>query len=197
MELGLAASFFNTTPIDGWDPAGSGTWVIDVARGTLQVYDRFVSDRTFGAKKRLLEIGDRSLKLPAQYGVVRLPGNRIYMLESLNIDAAGANPYSDVYVMHEATARIEVYSMVSGALPSGLPGPAVPTLQATYWGDTDRYGSTDGEFNQIRREIDIVWLERGAIVGPESRIRVGGYEYIIREIGRQLDLVYCRVERVT
>lgn len=195
MELGLAASFFNTTPIDGWDPAGAGTWVLDVSRGTLQVYDRFVSDRTFGAKKRLLEIGDRSVKLPPQYGVVRLAGNRVYMLESLNIDAANGGAYSDVYVMHEATTRIEVYAMVPGTLPSGLPGTAVPTLQATYWGDNDRYGSTDGEFNQVRREIDIVWLERGAVVTPDSRLVVNGTPYLIRELGRQLDLVYCRVER--
>jgi hypothetical protein len=173
VDLALAASNFNQAKLDGYDPTVSGTWVLDVARGTLQVYDRFVSDRTFGAKKRILEIGKRSKQLPAKYGVIRVPGGRTYMVESVNEDI-DVGPYSDVYVLHEALERIEVYDNVTTDLPSGLPGSPVETLLATYWGDSDRFGSSGTQFDQVRREVDVVWLEPGAVVLPTHKIKVGG-----------------------
>jgi hypothetical protein len=198
VDLSLASSIFNTIWVDGWDPAGAGTWVRKVSQGTMQVYDRFVSDRTFGEKKRILAIGKRKgLVLPPQYGVIRLPDGKVYMVEYINQDVANDESYSSVYMLHEATFRAGIYEFVASTLPSGLAGPAVKTLVTTYWGDQDKFSSGPSEFEQARRETEAIWLERGAVVQASQQVVVNGLSYMPREITKHADLTFLRVERVT
>lgn len=54
MKLSQANSYFNSVSLDGWN---GSAWIPDVIRGNLLSFDRFITERTFGQKKRMLEVG--------------------------------------------------------------------------------------------------------------------------------------------
>ena len=91
MDLSVAASYFDDTPIEGWN--GSSWDQLD-QEINLVVFDRFISDRNFGQRKRSASAG---APIPPEYKVIRLPGDLIYLVESLNTDSKHGEQYSYVY----------------------------------------------------------------------------------------------------
>lgn len=194
MHLGMSASYFNKTWVDGWN---GNTWDAAVSRGTLQPYDRFVSDRTFGEKKRIFAIGSAYDPIPDAYKVIRLPDGKAYMLEAATGDLDGNGTYSQVYVMREAPFRAEILVPANETLPSGMPGNTVMRPEYSTWCDLDKMSSIPAENDAVRREIEQIFLPAGTLIKEDYELLVCGQKYRPREITRHADLTYLRAERIT
>ena len=80
MDLARANSRFNTVSLQGWD----GTdWVPEISFGNFMSFDRFITERTFGQKKRMFEVGGDNPIDPA-YEVVRTIEGIQYIIISVN-----------------------------------------------------------------------------------------------------------------
>lgn len=192
MELSQVTSYFNKTPVQGWDRVGS-SWVADVATGNLQVFDRFISDRSFGQRKRNLIVGG-SAGIPTQYDAIKLPTGQIYLLEGKNVDVQESDGISSIYLLHEAPFTAQIQRSVTTPRASGGPGVPTPTIVGTEFVDMDRYSFLDSDsFDALRYSTYTVVLSAKADVTTNDWLIVGGKIYDIREQSTQLDLMYLRV----
>jgi hypothetical protein len=190
MDLGTAASYFDNTPIEGWNGT---SWDKLDQEVNLVVFDRFISDRNFGQRKRNATAG---AAIPSQYGVIKLPGGLIYLIESFNTDSKHGERYSYVYLIHEASFTIDIVRMVEAtARASGAGGAATPTDVATgVFADYERYNSVGSEqFENIRNNVYSLYLPKGTDLRSSDEVRLEGEMYTVRELSLQLDVVYARV----
>lgn len=138
MRLSRAASKFATTPIQTWDSTHA-EWADTGLSGCLIAYDRFISDRTFGAEKRLLVLADGQT-LDSSHAVLRLPGSVGYMVESVNPDSDAVGAYSNAYVLRECRHRAQLCKLTTMEAASGVSVVAGPDqVLAETWVDVDRY----------------------------------------------------------
>ena len=102
MKLSRALGKFATSTITRWNSSTS-LWVDTGCTGSLLVFDRFVTERTFGQKKRILIVPyERRLDM-ATATVVRV-GNapETFLLEKENSDVRFSNVYGYTYLLQEA-----------------------------------------------------------------------------------------------
>jgi hypothetical protein len=192
MELAQVTEYFNKTPVQVWDRAGS-TWVNDVAQGNLQVFDRFISDRSFGQRKRNFIVGG-SAGIPAQYDAIKLPTGHVYLIESKNVDMQVADTMSSIYLLHEAPFTAQVKRTVTTPRSNGAPGTPTPTVIATEFADMDRYSFMDSDtFDALRYSTYTVYMSNQVDVTTNDWLVIDGKEYDVREQSVQLNLVYLRV----
>ena len=91
MKPGMAIDYFSKTPLDGYDPA-TGLWVPGVALGDFLTFDRFITERTFGQKKRMFLTGELGIGTLPNYDVVRTPDGKStsYLLKmQISTDSTG------------------------------------------------------------------------------------------------------------
>lgn len=191
MNLGEASATFNTTPVSGWD-ATNRKWVPNVAKGRLIVFDRFISDRSFGQRKRNFIVGGG--KTLGDYRVVKLPDGVIYMVEAFNFDTDSYGPYSTIYLLHAAPFIGQLKELQTTPRASGAPGPATEVVvDDAVFVDVDRYSFIGSDnFDQIRFGVYTLILPADVTVNTDQWITVGGVDFEIKEISSQLDLTYVR-----
>jgi hypothetical protein len=190
MDVSQAARYFDNTNLDGWN----GTdWDLGVCTGNLQVFDRFISDRTFGSDKRNFTTG--SGPIPGQYAVVRAPGGLLYMVEAVNQDVQHDQPYSHVYLLHDASENMDVMRVSpSGTRASGAPGAATETKVADQvFCNVVHYSSTQSsEHPTVRYGTYIIYTPATTDVRTSDWVKVGDDEYNVTEVSTQLRLKYLR-----
>lgn len=192
MELSLAAKYFDTTVLEGWN--GSG-WDAAVATGNFMVFDRFISDRNFGQRKRNFTTGGAAI--PAQYEVVRLPGGQVYLIEAANHDTRDGADYSLIYLLHEAPLTLDVVRVSTTARSSGAAGTPVETVVADdVFADIERYSSRKSdEHETVRYGVYEVYLPASTDVKTSDYLKVGTDEYNVTEVMTQLKLKYVRATK--
>lgn len=197
MKLSAAAQYFNRVSFDGWN-AGTQTWDTGVAVGTFEVYDRFISSRTFGQKKRILLLGGTN-EIAATYEVVRDSDGGMYLVESRNPDLGEFGRYSNVYQLHSAPHSLEVIAYVEGPpRSSGAPGDVVPTVVDTLFGDFERFSGTDSrELEHPRYSLFTIWLPGSADVGKDNDLRVGSLLFDVQEAVPMLNVLELRAVQGT
>ena len=189
MKLAQAAAWFNHTPLAGWD---GSAWVPDIAWGSFQVYDRFISDREFGQKKRVFTCGDGEA-IDSAYLAVRSPDGNIYLVSSVNTDVQGTEVYNRTYMLMLAGFVADVYSVVTGTAPSGVARNATPVLDATLHCDLARYGaSSSREVGDLRLTLHEVTLPASYPVTTSHYLVIDEVRYTVQEAFRELDLVVLR-----
>ncbi len=202
MKLSRAIHRFANTQLEGWD----GTkWVANIAQGSFQVYDRFISARTFGQKKRIFLCTEDS-RIPAGYEVVRDPDGVTHLVESRNADIGGfrvPEVYAHTFMLHEAPHSVAVISFAPTLASSGLQGTQAETVDVVTRCDMERYTSeASGEVNPVRYSVFTVVLpssidistDHELIVGGDSATGyVGGVRYEIKEVIPFLLLTELRV----
>ena len=197
MKLATAAQYFNRVSFDGWND-GTQLWDTAVAVGTFEVYDRFISARTFGQKKRILMLGGTN-ELAVTYEVVRDPDGDMYLVESRNPDLGEFGRYSNVYQLHSAPHTLEVIEYVEGPVrASGAPGEVVPTVVATVFGDYERFSGTDSrELEHPRYSLFTIWLPKSTDIGPDNDLRVGTLLFDVQEVTPMLNVLELRAVQGT
>lgn len=196
-DLGRALSRFAQTRLIGWNSA-TVTWEDTGLRGRLQVYDRFITERDFGQRKRILTLaGDQVL--PPLYAVVRLgSGNTAFLLESANEDMDGDEIYGTTFALHEAAFHVQVCKQATLALQSGGKRKAGESVIADTWVDITRYSSVDSrEFPMTEYSIYTVYFPRNVVPTTDMYVkRLDTGEVLdITEVFQSLEIPAARCQR--
>lgn len=180
MDVSEGALWFSDSALAGWN---GSAWVPDVAYGDFHVYDRFITEREFGATKRVFLAPEDSKLDASTYPVVKTVDGSIWIVESINPDYLGDSTYQHTYLLVISTGVAQVYSRSSTARASGAPGDLVATLQATTWAKVSHFGGEDSErFDDVRRGLFEITLPNGIAVGPDSLVKVDGTSYEVEEV---------------
>lgn len=190
MNLKGAASYFARTKIDGWNGT---SWDLDVARGTYETFDRFVSEREFGSKRRYILCNpDRSI--PDTYKVVRLSGE-VFLLGVRNNDMQGS-VYSHLFLLHRAPLQADLMQYTKTASASGVAGAATKTKIGTYHCDIERMSYMNSrEFDAMRFSEMQVLLPSDCPVTIDHELKVGSYFYEVEEVFPSSGFLACRTVR--
>lgn len=196
MRLDRAVAKFAKNHVWGWnesrkcfEPTGK--------KGSLWVYDKFISDRTFGTKKRLLNT-PRQDYIPTQYEYIRV-GDSIarFMVDSLNEDVYADSPYANTYLLREAKYEIEIGSLRGEKRASGAGGKKEFVVDSVMFGDYERYtGSGSTEFNTVDYTVSDIFLPLSAQIDSTNLVRVDGKMYEITEVSRVSNLLWIRAQKL-
>lgn len=193
MKLAQAAKRLSDTPLDGWD----GTeWVEDVVLGSFQTFDRFVTERTFGQKKRIFYVGGDA-GLPAAYDTFRAPDGAVFIIASVNSDIIRDEVYAKSYLLQQADGQVQIIDRIPTMYQSGMAGVVTETVTATVYGALDRYASEKDRLDDsIRLSIVTFTLPGSASVRADSLLRMDGIAYEVREVHDVLEAIEVKaIER--
>lgn len=184
MDLNRSVRKFALNPLAGWDGT---SWVEGVGFGTLEVYSRFITERTFGAVKRILMCAD---PLPAAYKAVRTPDGGVYLLSFKDHDLANGTVYNYVYLLQESFFNAVVVSFTSAATASGMGGALTEVPADPVPCYLERYSSTSSkEADATVYSRTRILLPAGTVVDTDDEIEANGQRYRVNEVDNELDLV--------
>ena len=192
MELQQAAQHFATSLFAGWD----GTeWVAGAVIGAFQPFDRFISARTFGQKKRNLLV-PQGFQMDPKYVALRsLDGTR-YLIVDANADIDRGTQYQHTYLLQQADFDIEVIQLTTTDSASGLGGALTETVSATTFGDMERITAmSSDEFEVVDYTNMAVYLPSTIAVTTADLIRVSSGTYDIKEVLPLLGITELRTIR--
>lgn len=196
MDLGRAANRFTDNPILGWD-SSSGQWVLTDVCGSLQVFDRFVTERTFGQKKRILLVPE---KLPANISTIKMQGSEeAFLVEKFNEDVRQGELYSYIYLIHEASHFVDVMKETFTENAAGVSISNGTQVVESVWVDVDRFTSTPSKrmFEETEYTIVNMTFPSDSIVDSDCYLMTQkGERYNVDEVYFSLDLVYGRGKRI-
>lgn len=163
---------------------------------SLQVYDRFISDRTFGTKKRILLVPGPQ-RIPEAVEYVRVgPSMARYMLDAIDEDLYAQEPHLTCYLIREAAYPVEILRMDGSTRASGRSGPATLTVvdSVTRWGDYERYTASTGkqDMEEVSNSIIDVFLPLSAPVTSDNYIAIDNKVIQVREVYRVSNLLVAR-----
>jgi len=190
MELGQAINHFAKDCLDGWD---GSKWVENIAHGSLLTYDRFISARNFGLKKRIFLTGRDTGTLDA-YSTVRTSNGNIYILESKNSDTdCFQTNYANSYQLLRADYQAQVIQIDSLTAASGAPMGETRSVVATHHCDLERISSrsASADIPDIVYSQTYVVLPGIANVSTDNELNINGVLYNIKEVERQILSVVC------
>lgn len=187
MEIGQAIDYFSTVSIDGWDKANQ-KWVKDIAYGAYKTFDQFITNRSFGQKKRMLAVPDTCRIDMSLYQTVRCGKDlKQYTLLEENPDIRRDETYQYVYLMQDAEYECIIYEHQTTTMASGMQGSAVVTEIDRVWGDYERHsGTTRAGRDDVKLSLITFTLPANTIVNSDNLIDAGGDRYFIREVNRLL-----------
>lgn len=197
-DLARALARFAHTTLVGWNNSTS-VWEDTGLRGRLQVYDRFITERDFGQRKRILTLaGDKAL--PSAYAVLRLgTGTTAYLLESANEDIEGDVIYGTVFALHEAPFHVQVLKEATVTLQSGVKRKTGgETVVYDTWVNISRYSSVDSrEFPMTEYTVYSVYFPRNVALTTDMYVkRVDTGELLdITEVFQALEIPAARCQR--
>lgn len=195
MDLSRAIAKFAKNEIWGWNPSRQCFEPTGV-KGSLSVYDRFISDRTFGTKKRLLLTPCQDY-IPPEYDYIRV-GDSIarFMVDSLNEDIYSDNPYANTYLLREAKYKVEIGALYGESRASGVGGKKTFVAEQVVFGDYERYtGNSSTEFNTVDYTVSDIFLPLSVDITSKNLIRIDGKLYDITEVSRVSNLLWIRGQK--
>lgn len=197
-DLARALGRFAQTPVLGWNAATSN-WDDTGLRGRLQVYDRFITEREFGQRKRILTLAGEAT-LPSTYAVIRLGNSTTsYLLESLNNDIEDSDVYATTFALHQAPFHVQVCKEAVTTLQSGVKHKtgAEQVLFDT-WVNLSRYSAVDSrEFPLSDFTIYTVYFARDVVPTTDMYVRRLDNDDVldITEVFQSLEIPAARCQR--
>lgn len=194
MELSRVTGKFCNTPVFGLDQT-TGDWVGLGVYGSLQTYDRFITERSFGQKKRVL-VTLRETPIPETISQIRVGDFLdVFLVESLNPDMAEVT-YELVYSIRAARYQAVLCQKTGLQRLSGVSTGGTEQELETLWIDLERFGPAESrEFDAVDYTIYTATLPRHSQAKPGQYLKVGTQRYKIEEIYPQLDLPTAKVTR--
>lgn len=193
MDAGEGAVWFANTPLDGW----TGTaWVSEVAWGDLHTYDRFVTDRTFGAKKRIFLAPEEKKLDYGTYPVVRTPDLKVWIVVSTNADIASRDSYEQSYILVNADYSADIVEMTTTTLSSGQEGDAVPVVIGSSVCDLDRLSRDSSDnFDTVDYGLYKMVFPSSVVIDTDKELVIDGVNYEVKEAYKELLTVVVRALR--
>lgn len=197
MDLRKSYSKFASHELQKWNWATSAFEPTGV-KGSLQVYDRFISDRDFGQKKRIF-LCPGEFDLDRNLAVLQIPGvEGVWLIEGENADADASGVYGTPVVLREARYTVKFYKKGGSKKRASGVGytDQADVLMGTTWGDFSRYSSTESrELPAVDYTIGSWYLPRGTEVDLDTIIEDQyGQRFIVREVSSFLDLLMVRAQ---
>ena len=190
MKLSQLVRDFEDTYLDLWNGT---SWTPDAIKGVFQVYDRFITERTFGVKKRIFLTSYDPLDTDE---IVRTPDGVVCLLEAATPDYENDVRVRCSMLLRETNATVVVTHHVPVTNASGVATGQASTVSTTTWGDIGRYNSNQSpEFSGIYHETDILTLPRSFALSLSSNLTVNGISYKVGELDNLLRLREARVRR--
>lgn len=190
MDVSEAPLWFANTSVDGWNGTA---WVRNVATGDFHAFDRFITERTFGAKKRVFYTPEEAKIDYETYPIVRTADGKVWIVTSDNADIEGVDPYAQSYILLEATLQAEVIEHTTQTLASGAEGSVTDTVLATHYCDLERYSAFNSEpFQNTTYGGYEITMHRGVVLDVEKELRINGTYYEIKEVIPELLTTVCR-----
>jgi hypothetical protein len=199
MDLARAAQKFTSSPIQGWD-ALTQDWVDTPHFGALQVFDRFVTERTFGQKKRIMLVG-RSDKIDPLYTVIRLQGSEeAFLIEKFNEDVRYGEVYSYIYLLHEGTQFVDVIKDTFVLNAAKVKISTGTSVIETIWMDIDRFSAAPSKklFEETEYTVVSMTFPKDSLVDTDCHVKIKatGERYNVDEIYYSLDLKSAYGKRI-
>lgn len=189
MKLQRVSKYFGNVPLAGWDHAQS-KWVDNIAYGNLQVFDRFISARAFGQKKRIFIIHHELAFDYDKYQLVRDPSGLVHIVESVNEDIGGIHvqeEYLDTLMLHMAQTQVTVVSFTSTASSSGYRGAKTAVESGPYYCDYERYTvDNEKQTGVIMYSGHVFTLPRYVTVVADNELKVGTTIFDVKEVNDML-----------
>lgn len=184
MHLRQTHRKFATTPLAGWD---GEDWVSNISMGAMEVYSRFITDRSFGVVKRIFSTPE---PIPEAYKAVRLPNGDEYLITSHSTDIVGEEVYGNLYLLLQVTAYARIVNIVVEPSASGMGRNAqqVPSDPIPCY--FERYGGTNSsEVDAVTYSRTRLLFPRGTVLEVDDDVLIGESRYTVREQDLELDLV--------
>lgn len=190
MKLGDLVKRFEDETLDWWD----GTdWREFVFKGSFQVYDRFITERTFGVKKRIFL---SSTTVLPEHIIVRTSDGKICLMEAVTPDYESNIAFRNSLLLRETNAIVKLETTVPETNAMGIETGKSTTGFVETWGDIDRYNSNQSsEFPGVVHETDILVVPPDFPVTLDSKLTINDIPYKVAEIGRIIRLKEVRVRR--
>lgn len=196
MDLSRAIGKFAGNTILGWD-AVNAAWVDTCAKGGLQSYDRFITERSFGQKKRVLTVAGNT-PIAAKYEIVKVKGgSAVYLLESMNEDLANETVYAQIFLLHEAAEQVSICELIGTTRPSGIDDLDTESVIETTWMGLDRYSSRRSrEFDTTEYSIVTLTAAPSAALTTDRYVKTSnGTIYDVNEVSINIDLQIARAQK--
>lgn len=200
MKMGRSTKKFAKTEVYLYNES-TATWdLLDGVRGCLLVYDRFISDRAFGQKKRLFEtpIAQKLPMDPDVRTVIKVgDGHAIFLIESENEDIQNSNAFSNIYSLRQLSWPAVISKKSGQKWASGAPkNDALIEIDRT-WVDYDRYTANKStESPGVNYTVETMIFPRGTKIDTDCQVSVDGMEFEINEVATLLNSLYCRVQKI-
>ena len=189
MSLATVSDRLSTTPVEGWNGT---SWVPDVAFCDFQVFDRFISARDFGQKKRTMYCGP-SFLLPTTYKVIRLLSSEVYIVTSTNKDAHRGVLTGVTYFLTEAATQVDISSTVTTKSSSGVITGSTKSTITGVFADISRMGETSSHaMRSVKYSTHILTFPADTVINEDDEVIDGVDVYDISEVTKVLDSVEAR-----
>ena len=197
MDLGRAISKHARSPVWGWNTTTS-KWEDTLCRGRLQVYDRFITERNFGQKKRILTVGKGSI--PAGYNSIKVGSDStIYMIEHNNHDIRFDDPYALIYSLRETAFHCQVRKEGTAVNAAGVKvATGTPTVLFETWVDIERLSAAPStKFEETEFTTVTISFPYGSAIDSDCHILLDdGAMYHLDEVYRNLDAIQAKGKRI-
>ena len=191
MRLRQTSRRFDDTSIEVFDPLTS-TWSQSTQRVNVQVADRFISDRSFGQRKRNLLSAE-----PIEQDVLRYAG-QIYCRESQELDMEGSDVLGYITMVHELPFACTWVRLVTQKRFNGDPtGVVVRDPVAQSWCDIDRYSAEEqrdlqGDYVNFNVTFPKYLLP---VITSDLILVADGIDYDIDQVAHNVDAGWARAVR--
>ena len=187
MDLSRATTKFATNDIDGFDGV---SWTTGIGKGSLEVFSRFITERTFGTVRRILTTHE---EIADEYKLLRLATGEIFLKAYENTDLNFNVSYGKTYLLQEITHYGTVINFTKTLTASGMSGETIETMTYDVPCFLDRISS-----EKAGDELNFMYYTKVKILLPSyidlevgSELEVGGNRYAIRE--RDMELYMQRL----
>lgn len=192
MNLNRSVRKFANIPLEGWDGT---SWTPNVGKGILEVYSRFITERTFGVIKRILMCPE---PIPSIYTVLKTPDGTRYLVAFLNRDITEEYVYNNVYLLQQVTQDAIIVSFSYTPSASGMQTSQTETRSSEVPCYLERYSVTSStEADGVVYPKLRVLLPSGTQVDIDDEIEVGTDRYKVTETDEELNLTRAYVTQMT
>lgn len=189
MKIGRAANWFNETPVFGW----SGQhWSDELVRVTYDPYDRFISERPFGLKRRMILVNPET-PIPARYRVLRIGATGPVFLRGTPNQDIQADPYSTIELLHMASRFATLVRILKVPDASGVGAVATRSQSQDVWCDLERISFTSlHEDRTLRLSDSVIRFPSDLQVTRGDEALIDGWWWDIQEVYEDCGFVSCR-----
>ena len=190
MKLGQAIGYHSQVTLDGWDRANQ-RWVPNISKCSFKAFDQFITNRSFGQKKRMIATPVKH-RIDPKWHVIRNPqdGAR-YLVTEENSDLRRDELYQYLYLLQIADYTAQIINVATSLKSSGMQGTPVEGVVDTVPCDMERHSATTrAGRDDVKLSLYTFAMPSDTVISTDSIIQVvDGDRFSIREVNPILGML--------